>query len=241
MDLQRFKDGGNIVSRFVRLISRYGSHKGEQVETFVGEMLQDLVGDADCTFQELYELNSTVLTVPYLSTRYKTTKYANHVTEPNRKIKEAVRWSSTIPLFFQAGRLRSSTCKKKLEDLLVDGGVTDNYPIHVLHDENPLEVLGFKLINAAQEGVTDHGIPKNVVDYVYRLVEILREQALRYHVESDDWKITCKIDIGHYTTTQFDLSEDDKLWLYNQGVAAVDNHLTEIENMLRESTYPEKK
>ena len=233
MDLKRFKDGGNIVSRFFRLIGRYGSHKGNQVETFVGEILHDMVGDSECTFQKLYNLQGTMLTVPYVSTRYKTTKYASHITEPDLQIKKAVRWSSTIPLFFQAGRLT----KKQLEDLLVDGGVTDNYPIHVLRGENPVEVLGFKLINTGEEETKDHGIPKNLVDFIWRLVDILREQALRYHVASEDWKVTCKIDVGQYKTTDFDLTEDDKLWLYNAGVAAMDKHLVEIEDMLRQGTY----
>lgn len=237
MDLTRFKDGGNLVARFFRLVFRYGSHKGDQVEEFVREILQDLLGNADITFQQLYDQTGTVLTIPYVSTRYKKTMYANHLTEPDRKIKDAARWSSTIPLFFQASRL--SKCKR-LEDLLVDGGVTDNYPIHVLRDQDPKKVLGFKLISAGPkeaDGVVDYGIPKHVVDYVYRLVEILREQALRYHVAAEDWKLTCKIDVGTFKTTDFDLSEEDKLWLYNSGVAAVDKHLEEIENMLREGTY----
>jgi len=240
MDLKRFEDGGNIVCRFFRLIFRYGSHKGDEVERFIGEILHDLLGNADITFRELYEQTGTILSVPYVSTRYKTTKYATPLTEPNLQVKKAARWSSTIPLYFQAGRRFSK--KHQLEDLLVDGGVTDNYPIHVLRDYDPKKVLGFKLISVGEDAggpvqEVDHGIPKNVVQYVYRLVEILREQALRYHVASEDWKITCKIDVGHFKTTDFNLSAEDKRWLYDSGVAAVDKHVAEIEEMLREGTY----
>lgn len=248
MDLRRFKDGGNLFSRAWRLITRYGSHKGDEVEKFVGEILHDLTGNADINFQQLFERTGVVLTVPYVSTRHKRTQYANHLTEPFRKVKEAARWSSTIPLFFQASRCVSG--KSKLEDLMVDGGVTDNYPIHILRDQDQLKVLGFKLINTengpmrsapdtaeGSNGADDHGVPRNVVDYIFRLVEILREQALRYHVASGDWKITCKIDVGRFTTTSFDISEADKQWLYNSGVAAVDRHLAEIETLLRENNY----
>lgn len=244
MNLLRFEDGGNIFSRFFRLIFRYGSHKGKEIEKFVGEILEDLTGNKDLTFSQAYERFGTHLTVTYLSTRYKKTKYADHITTPDLKIKEVARWSSTIPLFFQASRRYNK--HRDLLDTISDGGIADNYPIHILKDQgcDPIKILGFKLFNTGENKYDqpdqnkDYGNPKNVIQYVLRLVEILREQALRYHVHKEDWKLTCKIDVGEYQTTDFDISEEGKLWLYNSGVKAVDDHLAEIEDLLDKGEYP---
>ena len=244
MNLERFEDGGNIFSRFVRLIFKYGSHKGKEIENFVGEILDDLTGNSNLTFAQAKERFGTHLTVTYLSTRYKKTKYADHIITPNLKIKEVARWSSTIPLFFQAS-LRYNK-HRDLLDTIVDGGVADNYPIHVLREQgcDPVKILGFKLFNTGENKYDnydedkDYGNPKNVIQYALRLIEILREQALRYHVHSEDWKLTCKIDVGEYQTTDFDISEEGKLWLYNSGIKAVDDHLAEIEDLLDKGEYP---
>lgn len=255
MDLLRFKDGGGPIRRAFRLIFRYGSYKGDEVERFIGEILNDLTGNSDITFLEAYQRFGTVLTITYLSARHKKTKYANHLLTPTMQIKVAARWSSTIPLFFQASRkytlhsclFKKSAQRQVLEDLIVDGGVTDNFPLHVLREQgcDPSKVLGFKLFNTGQnrhdqpdvEDV-DYGLPKNVVDYVFRLVEIIREQALRYHVQDEDWKLTCKINVGNIKTTDFQISAQDKQWLYESGVKAIDDHLLEIADLLQRNEYP---
>ena len=140
----------------------------------------------------------------------------------------------------------------RLADLIVDGGVTDNYPLHVLKEQKciPRNILGFKLCdnNEKNEYIAmkddtidedvDHGVPTNVRDFFVTLLDIIRQQALRYHVENDEWKLTCKIDIGKYQSTDFRISEEGKLWLYNSGRNAMDKYLREIEEMLDQGIYP---
>jgi len=248
LDLTRFEDGGNFIARFLRFIFRYGIHKGNSVENFAEEILTDLTQNPDITFLEAYKRFGTHLTITYLSTRHKKTKYADHITSPDLQIKKAVRWSSTIPYFFKASRRYN---QNRLIDLIVDGGVMDNYPLHVLREQHrsPIDILGFKLCdnnekdeyqaikdNTVDQDI-DHGIPGNIKDFSLRLLDILREQALRYHVKDSDWKLTCKIDIGKYTTTDFNITEEDKLWLYNSGRKAVDKYLLEIEDLLTRGEY----
>ena len=60
----RFNDGGNIISRFFRLIFRSGLHKGDQIEVFAGEVLNDLTGNSNITFSEAYDKYGVYLTVP---------------------------------------------------------------------------------------------------------------------------------------------------------------------------------
>jgi predicted acylesterase/phospholipase RssA len=243
MDLKKFKDGGNWISRIFRFIFRFGLHKGKEIERYMGQVLEELTGNSDITSEEAYSKYKTHLTITYLSMKYRQTRYADHITEPNNKLKTNVLWSSSIPLFYQAAR----RCKKrKIIDLLVDGGVTDNYPIHVLRDQkcNPQSILGFKLYNSDEEiypnnsEKKEYKLPRNIIRYGETQVNILRDQALRYHVHSEDWKLTCKINVGKFKTTDFDITEEDKLWLYNSGRQGMDKHLKEIEELLDKCEYP---
>ena len=243
LDLEDFKDGGNWFYRLTRLIFRYGLHKGDIIEEFAGKILKDLTGNSNLTFGEAHQRFNNHLTITYLSTRYSQTMYADYVTEPDLEIKKAARWSSTIPYFYKGSRRynqpnRLNKYQKQLIDVIVDGGVGDNYPIHVLREQNfsPENILGFKLYNTNEPNrykgspipLVDHGIPSNLIDYSFRLVEFLRAQALRYHVDDDDWKLTCKIDVGEFKTTDFDITEKDRLWLYNSGKEAMDKYIDEL-------------
>lgn len=250
LNLNRFEDGGNFISKAFRFIFSYGIHKGDELERFAEEILTDLTDNPNITFLQAYERFGTHLTITYLSSRYRRTKYADHITSPDLPIKKAVRWSSTIPFFFKASRHYNKN--RELYDLLVDGGVMDNYPLHVLKEQNqsPQSILGFKLCDNNERNEyqaikddtidqeVDHGLPQNIKDFSVGLLDILRHQALRYHVHKEDWKLTCKIDIGSYKTTDFTMTEDDKLWLYNSGRDAVDQHLSEIESLLISGSYP---
>ena len=42
-------------------------------------------------------------------------------------------------------------------------------------------------------------------------------------MEDEDWPLTVRINIGHYQTTNLDLTPDDIDWLYGQGLKSVDS------------------
>lgn len=249
LNFKRFQDGGNIIRKAFRFLFKYGMHKGDEIERFSEEFIKNLCGNSNITFLEAYKTSGNHLTITYLSLKNQKTKYADYITTPNLPIKTAIRWSSTIPLFFQPSRVFN---RRKLLNMIVDGGVADNYPIHVPRDQGfkSSNILGFKLCDektrneykSIKDDTVDQDIdfplPKGIKNYAWTLVDILRAQALRYHVHKEDWKLTCKIDIGKYNTTDFGLTESDKLWLFNSGRNAIDKHLLEIENLLDNNLYP---
>jgi predicted acylesterase/phospholipase RssA len=250
IDLQSFKDGSCFLGNAVRFIKKggYGWYKGDEIENFMGRVLKELTGSEDITFSEAYNTYKIRLTIVYFSVTYGKTRYADYKSQPHLKIKEAVRRSSAIPAFYNAVWEKRVG---KTRDVIVDGGITDNYPLHVLKEQScpTKHILGFKLcsveeINEYKEDAgeevedIDYGEPKNIYDYVMRLIGHLHSQALRYHVKEDDWKLTVKIDIGKYQTTDFDITTDELIWLFNQGKDALDKHLVDIEKMLDEGQYP---
>lgn len=238
LDLTKFLDGGSWLSNIIRIFTNYGLYKGDYIETFVSEILDDLVGNSDITFADAYQLKGIHLTIPYLSLKEKRTKYADHIITPDLKIRTAVRWSSTIPYFFQANKKFTNNI---LTDIIVDGGILDNYPLHILKDQccDINKIIGFKMCNTVEQNqykpIPDEDVselPTNIFGFSKNFLEILYHKLLGSHVSKDEWKRTCKIDIGKYKSTDFHMSEEDKMWLYNSGKVAVDQHLAEIETML---------
>ena len=248
INLKSFKDGSCVLINILRFLKKGGWYKGDEIENFMGRVLKILTGNADITLLEAYNRFKIRMTIVYFSVNYGKTVYADYKTEPNLKVKQAVRRSSSIPAFYSAvweDRLGKS------KNVFVDGGVTDNYPLHVLKDQEcPLKcILGLKLCSQTEfneykedkgEEVEDidQGPPKNIYEHFMRLIGVLHSQALRYHVEQEDWNLTVKIDVGTYQTTDFGISYESLLWLFNQGIAAVDKHMLEIEKLLDEGTYP---
>lgn len=262
LDFNSFQDGGNVFQKIWRFLTRYGIHRGDTLDTFIGDLLKDLYGDSEITFKDSYNIDGKCLTVTSLSLT-KGTQYSNHIFTPNTKIRDAVKKSSTIPGFFIPNRIygkSSQGCcyrRPKLTDLVIDGGILDNFPVHVAKEQgySPVKILGFKLVNSD----SDDNKPKqeineipldpelfreepvlkiNMRSYATTIIDMLRSQALRYHVHKEDWKITCKIDVGQFASTDFDLTDENKSWLFAQGYKAMEEHLVEIENMLDQGIYP---
>jgi len=230
LNFNEFKDGDNYISMFFRFLFKYGLYKGDKLENSIQEIVNELTGNPKTTFSENYNKTKIELIIPYLSVVQQKMIYDDHISNPDLPIGKASKWSSTIPAFFKAEKVYKNC---KLQDAFVDAGTIDNYPLHLAreHEYQSREIIGFNFYSSSDSISNENNI-NNIKDFSTTLINILREQALRYHVKSEDWKITCKIDIGKYKSTDFNLTEEDKLFLFNAGKQAMDNYLTEIEELL---------
>jgi NTE family protein len=249
MKLNTFKDGSGCFFNLCRLIKKgsdtqhgYGWYKGDQIEAFAGQMLKELTNDANITFEQAYQKYGIRLTIVYFSVNYNKTRYADYKTAPTLQIKKAIKMSSAIPVYYSAvwkNRIGKSN------EVFVDGGLTDNYAVHVLKDQGcPLEtILGFKLCSIVEfneykedTGQTpdeiDNGPPSNIYNHVINMIHIIHNQSLRYHVHQEDWQVTVKIDVGSYSTTDFGITHDQEMWLYNQGKFALQQHINDVSKLL---------
>lgn len=236
-DFNKFKDDSyGIVRDVSRFIMNYGWYKGDALETWYGEILKSLTGSPHITFQEAFAKFGTHLTITVTDVNLGKTLYLNHQTSPDMMIKRAIRRSSIMPLLFRADNeiidtkiLDGGEVKiEKIKHYFTDGGLLDNYPIHYL--DNILEkhqVVGFRLMSSLQlaeikipdlDGTPNP--PQNVVDYILLLCTILRNQALKLHVNESDWERTVKIDVKDMSSTNFNLSNNEKQFLIEQGISA---------------------
>jgi NTE family protein len=105
-----------------RLLDRFGWYKGDFFHEWIGRHIKKKLGDPYATFQDLKEDKKPELYVygTNLSTRFG--EVFSHEHTPKTRIADAVRISMSIPLFFSAVR-------NARDDVYVDGGLLNNYPV----------------------------------------------------------------------------------------------------------------
>ncbi|MEX0598851.1 MAG: patatin-like phospholipase family protein [Candidatus Paceibacterota bacterium] len=242
-DFNKFKDDSyGIIRDSSRFMLNFGWYKGDALESWYGQILKDLTGSAHITFKEAFTKYNTHLTITVTDVNLGKTLYLNHNSSPDMMIKRAIRRSSIMPLLFRADNEIMDTKifenggvrVEKIKHFFTDGGLLNNYPIqyldNILHKH---EVIGFKLMSSlqlAEINIPDiqnsPNPPHNIVDYILLLYTILRNQALKIHVDELDWNRTVKIDVQQMSSTNFDLNAQDKTFLLQQGKLAAENFIS---------------
>lgn len=220
IDFSTFKDDSyGVIRDIYRLCEEYGWYKGDALEECGAKILEKYVGNGDITLKEIHDRFGTYLLIPYVDVTLKKCIDVDHFTHPNLKVKKAVRRSSGIPLFFK------SDVEVDANDIIhyfVDGGTLDNYPIRKLYKHLPKEqVIGIKLISNQKTDISHLERPKvtpsNLVEFIEILITMLHDQALKVHIDDDDWKRTIKVDIGTLSATHFKITKEEKQYLLGQG------------------------
>ncbi len=255
MDISLFKDGGCWLSKLFRLIKHGGFHKGYNIWNFAKKLVNDLTGNKNITMKEAYDMFGITLTITVFSLRYRTTRYINHITQPQAKLADMIRASSGIAIFFKIFKTKLLSPPDKnghriLEtDMIGDGGTTDNQPTHVLREQGlsgreiiTVKFLGTKDIDEynleLNGGLYDHGLPRIPIGMIESYIDGMRDDAMNKHVHKNDWKITIKINTGDIKVTDFNISETNKKWLYENGKKAVKEYLIEGQQLLNKGKYP---
>lgn len=253
-DFHRFQDDSRgFVRDIYRLVTRFGWYKGDELYKWYGEVLTKLRVSPDITFQQVYEQFGNFLIITSTDINLGTTVYMDLMTTPDMPIRQAVKRSSLLPLVFQADSqvlptqiFENNEVKvKNLKHYFVDGGLLNNYPIGQLdHLLSHYQVIGFKLLSTKELAeLKINGLAKNnqgpdhIVDYINMLYSIIRNQALKLHVDQEDYQRTVKIDVGTISSTEFDMSDQDKSFLISQGEKASQDYLDNFDLDLAEEKF----
>lgn len=226
-------DSFGLIRDSVRLIKDYGWHKGETFTRWLFRYVADKFGYTDATFKDLdrkvktgkYGMKHLYVIGTNLSKQR--AEIYSYETTPDMLIVDAVRISMGIPFFFQCVR-------NKAGDILVDGGVANNFPIRLFdptntttgkQEANP-ETLGFRL-DTSQEIIANRDWENATTeindfgDYIGAVLTYLMEMANKRHLTECDRARTVFIDKAHIKATDFDLSDEDIDLLTKNGENAV--------------------
>lgn len=137
--LKEFNDGffpGGIS----RLRRRFGFFKGDNLSKWIEKLIEAKTGNPDITFMELHQLrplkNYKDLYITGTDLTYRCLRVFSYENYPFMKVKDAVRISFSIPLYFEPVIINDSgtvieKMKPKNYHLMVDGGLIANYPIEI--------------------------------------------------------------------------------------------------------------
>ncbi len=222
LDFKQFEDGSTLggPERFFR---RFGWFKGDYFLEWMQCRVKEQTGNQNATFADLHGDRSKFKDLFVLSTDLsrRRSQVFSHEHSPDLPVAQAVRASMSIPLFFEGyyvdDALFGETGQK--QDLFVDGGVFDNYPIE-LFDRNGVnpQTLGLFLFNQGAPVNPDTRID-SFPEYARALFEaLLYVQVNAFNNNPDNQKRTIKINDLGVGTTDFNLSNEMKCKLIQQGV-----------------------
>ena len=226
-DFSVFPDTGlDIFYGSKRLLKNYGWHRGNEFESWLEKHIEARTGKNDLTFLELHNLKQQDKTNTHRELYVVGSNLSRQMAEifcyettPHMEIRKAVRISMSIPFYFQ--------CVRSGGDILVDGGLTLNYPIALfdheryLFDPENYEKLEYSskdrtIFNHETLGMKLNGINSkrayqkidNLLDYTNSIVNLINQTARDAYIHRNDWKRTIYIDASIVSPTDFDASTD---------------------------------
>ncbi|MGG2015560.1 patatin-like phospholipase family protein [Bacillus sp. S10(2024)] len=139
-------------------------------------------------------------------------------------IAKAARMSSTIPFFFQP--VKWKTPKWKQPCYMLDGGILSNYPIWIFDSSNipRWPTFGFHFVKAEIQAEPVHyEEPVSMFKGLFKTM--MQAHDLRY-LNTEARARTIKIPTGNITSTNFNLSDEEKEWLFHSGYRAAEKFLS---------------
>ena len=149
-------------------------------------------------------------------------------------VAEAVRMSMSIPFFFEPVRIENA--KEEREHIIVDGGMLSNFPVWLFDcatDEEPeWPTFGLLLVEPEPEKSVSVRLTKErdrgvsaLIDYVKAMAQTMMEAHDRMYVQQAEWARTIGIPTLGVGTTEFDITRERALALYDSGRSATEKFL----------------
>jgi NTE family protein len=137
--LKEFNDGF-FPGGFSRLKRKFGFYKGEKLTQWIEQLIAAKTGDTNITFLQLHNLrvqkNYKDLYITGTDLTYRCLRVFSYENYPSMRIKDAVRISFSIPLYYEpvlindTGRILKGAQLTNYH-LMVDGGLLSNYPLQL--------------------------------------------------------------------------------------------------------------
>ncbi|MDF2454831.1 MAG: patatin [Cytophagaceae bacterium] len=213
---QKFNDGQFIfIGGFSRMNSRYGWYKGAAFIKWLEQLIEEKTGDKDITFSQLVAKGYKELYITGTCLNKQKLLIFSAQTYPNMKIKDAVRISMSVPVYFEAvfidqdGKVYKKPNAKANLDVVVDGGVIRNFPIFMfdsisMASGKPVRIPNMKTIGIRIDSelqIQNDSISQelvempihNMTDYLNSFYILILENLNRNTLTTEDWKRTISV------------------------------------------------
>jgi len=231
------------------IMKEYGYCSGSYFFNFIGNLIKFKTNNQDYTFKNLYDDHKKELVITGTDLNQMKTIYFSNLTTPDFPIRDAVRISMSIPFLF--------TPLKWNEHFMVDGGTIDNYPIHVfdgaypgdpaaklnLTESNP-KTIGLKIMTPDERENFELYKKENITSlkqFSMSIINTLMVANERKYLKAGYWERTIPIKCPNIPITKFDISNEMKDKLIENGKIAVQKYFADsLFNRIQSSDKLEK-
>jgi NTE family protein len=240
-DFQDFPPGGKVLGGFPNLLRKHGVAHGKKFRDWFSDKLghttfAELADNRDWKHSHLKLIacdvtNRRLLVLPEDLPRYRLLGQTDPIDPATFEIADAARWSMSIPYFFEPIEIElvvdddGKPCEPR-RSTIVDGGTLSNFPVWLFdsHDSDPCRpTFGFTLKGG-------RGVGAGLTQAEKRLPWLARFGFDIFHTAQEAWDVrfvshstvvrTLAVDAGTVGTTDFDLSDDLKKMLVDNGRTA---------------------
>lgn len=214
---EKFNDGEYIfVGGIARLNKNYGWYKGGEFNKWLEKIIKNKTNNANITFEEMATKGFKNLYVTATCMNKQKLIVFSAQTYPKMKIKDAVRISMSIPLYFEAvfidslGQVYNKPQNHKNLDIVVDGGIIGNFPIFMFDStytdlqNNKKRIPNYKTIGVridTDQQIINDSLNKELVPVEIKKLEHFMEAFYNLVIENlnrntlipEDWERTISI------------------------------------------------
>jgi NTE family protein len=222
-NFEAFKDAKKgLLAKMENLYKRFGMYEGKVFYEWMGRRIAEKTENPDITFEELFQLTHKELVVVGTCLSHCEVHYFSHHTVPQMKVRDAVRISMSIPLFFEPVR--------EGDHFYVDGCVLDNFPLWVFDSEEfdpetarlgevNMKTIGFYIVEDSEVEPEVAKI-KGLKDYVGCMLNAFMNRISQLAFKPGDEGRMLQIKARHVQAANFGLCDAEKDLLYHEGQLA---------------------
>lgn len=201
-------DSGSWINK---LYHKYGMYEASKFEDEIDKLICSKTNIKNCTFAQL----SKNLTIVTTNLNYQKPVFFNKEFTPHMVISKAVRMSIAYPVLITPVLFEG--------DLYGDGGECINYPINIFDDLTETIGLAFVAHNENHDGTLKERIAiNNPYEYFFSVATTMSRSAYVSQLTPEMIDRSFMIEIpGKITSTQFNLTSEQKELVYQSGIAAV--------------------
>ena len=234
MDTKKVLDDKiGVIRDMINFVKDYGWAPGNYLYEFMGDLIEKKTGNPDYTFEQLYNDKNINLVIVGANMNKKKAIYfySENKNYKNMPIRKAIRISTCTPFIFEPVELHGNLC--------VDGGILDNYPIHVFDGDYPgqpeavlnlckpnVRVLGLNILtdSSAISYEKNKEIKIDcVAEYAMSFISTFMMVNEKRHMVPSYWTRTINIKTPDYPITKFTLTLKEKNELYEMGIVNTQN------------------
>jgi|GEM_PF-227673 len=147
------------------------------------------------------------------------------------EVAKAVRMSTSIPFVFKPVEIKKTEKDKTKVYNIIDGGVLDKFPGWLIESSNSdKQLVGFTLDGGKKKSLLSVNTPLNILKW---LISSVYDIGVPKDSESNI-KYIGKIDTSKVYYLDFNISKEDKLYLYESGKMAAENVFNDLESSINE-------